>query len=103
MITDEHKAYVGLNKKGYSHITVNHSMKQYVNNVFHTNGIESFWSLLKRGYYGIHHSMSKKHLIRYVTEFAERQNQRKNDVIDQMCSFADNMSNIQLPYKVLIA
>ena len=59
-----------------------HSVNEYVNNQAHTNGIESFWSLLKRGYYGTYHRMSAKHLNRYVTECAGRHNIRNLDTAD---------------------
>lgn len=50
---------------------------EYVVNGFHTNGIENYWSLLKRGIYGIYHSASPKHLQRYCDEFSFRYNTRK--------------------------
>ena len=50
----------------------------------HTNGIESFWAMLKRGYVGTYHRMSPKHLHRYVGEFSGRHNVRTADTIDQM-------------------
>ena len=50
----------------------------------HTNGIESFWAMLKRGYEGTYHKMSVKHLGRYVGEFSGRHNDRSSDTIDQM-------------------
>ena len=77
--TDENRAYKGLPHK---HETVNHSAGEYVNLMAHTNGVESFWSLLKRGYHGTHHHMSKKHLGRYVGEFEGRHNLRESDTID---------------------
>lgn len=70
--TDEHAGYRGM--ENYTHLTVRHSAGEYVNGKACTNGIESFWALLKRGYYGTHHWWSKKHLNRYVSEFAYRQN-----------------------------
>lgn len=70
VMTDEHAAYRGLD--GYTHMTVRHSAGEYVNDMAHTNGIESFWALLKRGYYGVYHYMSVKHLDRYIVEFANR-------------------------------
>ena len=67
--TDDHGGYVGLP----NHETVRHSVKEYVNGQAHTNGSESFWAMLKRGYVGTYHRMSPKHLHRYVDEFAGRQ------------------------------
>ena len=72
--TDGHAAYVGL--KVARHEAVAHSIGEYVRGMAHTNGIESFWSLLKRGYIGTFHWMSEKHLGRYVNEFAVRHNRR---------------------------
>ena len=69
----------------------------------HTNGIESFWALLKRGYYGTHHHMSKKHLHRHVSEFAGRHNIRDNDTIEQLKQRAESMEGRQLRYKELAA
>ena len=66
--TDEHGGYIGLE----NHEAVKHSAGEYVNGMAHTNGIESFWALLKRGYIGTYHNMSVKHLNRYVNEFAGR-------------------------------
>ena len=66
VFTDEHASCQGLP----NHETVAHSVGEYVNGQAHTNGIESFWSMLKRGYYGTYHRMSPKHLARYVAEFA---------------------------------
>ena len=73
--TDEHTAYRGL----LNHATVKHSVGEFVKGQAHTNGIESFWSLFKRGYYGTYHKMSPAHLDRYVNEFAGRHNQREAD------------------------
>ena len=68
--TDDHGGYQGM---PFEHETVKHSISEYVNGMAHTNGIESFWALLKRGYHGTYHHMSEKHLGRYVTEFSGRQ------------------------------
>ena len=79
LFTDENRGYVHLgdNYGGeYNHKRVKHSAKEYVNGMAHTNGIESFWALLKRGYIGTYHKMSKKHLGRYVAEFTGRHNLR---------------------------
>lgn len=72
LYTDEHRGYVGI--VGYKHETVSHSVGEYVRGMASTNGVESFWALLKRGYIGTFHHMSAKHLHRYVNEFATRHN-----------------------------
>ena len=79
--TDDNPAYSKVRNR---HKTVNHSVSQYVNGMAHTNGIESFWALLKRGYHGTYHHMSEKHLNRYVGEFSGRYNDRELDTINQM-------------------
>ena len=62
-----------------------------MNGQAHTHGIESFWALLKRGYHGTFHKMSRKHLHRYVTEFAARHNLRSLDTLEQMQVMARSM------------
>ena len=68
----------------------------------HTNGVESFWAQLKRGYHGVYHRMSVKHLDCYVTEFAGRHNARPYDTIDQMAMMVRGASRKQLSYATLI-
>lgn len=98
--TDEHKGYVGLRSE-YSHEAVRHSVGEYVNGMAHTNGVESFWALLKRGYHGVYHKMSPKHLHRYVNEFAGRHNVRNLDTIQQMAAIALTMVGRRLKYSDL--
>lgn len=103
VVTDEFSAYRGLTKKGYIHHTVNHSAGEYVRHYcIHTNGIESFWALLKRGHYGIYHYMSQKHLHRYVNEFAFRQNTREAGTMSFIDQTIDRMIGKRLTYKGLI-
>ena len=97
--TDEHGAYHGLP----NHATVAHSVGEYVNGKAHTNGIESFWSMLKRGYYGTYHRMSPKHLDRYVTEFSGRHNARSRDTTEQMQRIARGLVGKRLRYDELIS
>ena len=97
--TDEHGAYQGLP----NHATVAHSIGEYVSGKAHTNGIESFWSMLKRGYYGTYHRMSPKHMSRYVGEFSGRHNARPLDTLDQMRAIARGMVGKRLRYSDLIA
>ncbi len=68
VFTDSLPTYRGM--RGYTHLAVDHTVGEYLREMAHTNGIESFWALLKRGYYGIYHHMSVKHLHRYVSEFS---------------------------------
>ena len=95
--TDEAGAYKGLP----NHDTVRHGAHQYVKGDTHTNGIESFWSMLKRGYHGVYHVMSPKHLQRYANEFAGRQSMRALDTIDQMRAVIQGLEGKRLKYKDL--
>ena len=97
--TDDNRAYWGLP----NHQSVNHSVGQYVDGMAHTNGIESFWSMLKRGYHGTYHKMSAKHLGRYVSEFAGRHNFRRKDTAAQMTAVATGLVGRRLMYRDLIA
>ena len=99
VFTDEHGAYLGLE----NHDTVRHSVGEYVSGQAHTNGIESFWSMLKRGYYGTYHRMSPKHLDRYVAEFAGRHNARPLDTLEQMQEIWRAMVGKRLRYADLTA
>ena len=85
----------------FDHESVKHSVGEYVNNKAHTNGIESFWSMLKRGYNGTYHSMSEKHLLRYVNEFVGRHNARNSDTEVQMQFLALMMYGNTLPLNEL--
>ncbi len=96
--TDDHGGYEGLP----NHEVVRHSVGEYVNGQAHTNGVESFWSLMKRGYHGIFHSMSVKHLNRYVDEFAGRHNQREINTSDQMGDVVRGMDGKRLRYRELV-
>lgn len=99
VFTDERKSYQGLKR----HRAVNHSKGQYVVDGFvHTNGIESFWSMLKRGYKGVYHYMSPKHLQRYVDEFVARHNMRGIGMLRQMERTFGNMIGRRLKYRDLV-
>ena len=99
VFTDEHSSYTGTDR---THETVKHSVSEYVRGQAHTNGMESFWAMLKRGYDGTHHWMSGKHLDRYVTEFEGWHNQRPMDTLDQMRSLAASMGGKRLRYSDLV-
>jgi transposase-like protein len=97
--TDEARAYETL---PFEHESVKHSVSEYVRGQAHTNGVESFWSMLKRGYYGTFHKLSPKHLDRYVQEFAGRHNLREQDTIDMMGAVVLGMDGKRLMYEDLI-
>lgn len=101
LYTDEHKGYVGA--KVRNHVAVKHSAGEYVRNGASTNSVESFWALLKRGYYGTFHNMSVKHLPRYVDEFAARQNALADTTREQISATLSNAVGRTLPYKRLTA
>jgi DNA gyrase/topoisomerase IV subunit B len=64
---------------GYQHHRVHHVAKVYVQGDAHTNTIEGFWSLVKRGIGGTHHAVSAKHLQGYLNEYTWRYNHRKDE------------------------
>lgn len=99
LYTDEWLGYNGL-KRIYDHSIVKHNKGEYVNGRVHTNTIEGFWSLLKRGIFGIYHFTSKKHLQKYVDEFVFRYNTRD---ISESFRFQFYLSNCEgkLTYKQL--
>jgi transposase-like protein len=74
--SDEFRGYDPLHQMGYPHKRIRHSEKVYVSGDVHTNTIEGFWSLVKRGIDGVYHSVSRKHLQGYLNEYAWRYNQR---------------------------
>ena len=102
IVTDTHGGYINLKARGYKHITINHSAGEYVRDMAHTNGIESFWSLLKRGYIGIYHYMSAKHLHRYVKEFSFRHNTSQIGTMQFIELAIGRMEGKRLTYKGLI-
>jgi len=92
-----------LNSKGMGPIVevVNHSVGEFVRGMVHTNGIESFWALLKRGYYGIYHHMSAKHLYRYINEFSFRSDTARADTVKFIAMTVGRMENCRLTYRRL--
>ena len=100
--TDESTVY-NILAPWYDHESVNHSAKEYVRGVAHTNGVESFWSMMKRGIFGTYHKISAKHLHRYASEFAGRHNLREKGTLAQMGELAAGMAGKRLTYEALIA
>ncbi len=76
LVSDANPVYLKIGRK-FNHQIINHTEGQYKVGTYHTNSIENYWSLLRRGIYGIYHSVSPKHLQRYCDEFAYRFNSRK--------------------------
>lgn len=76
IMTDEFNIYNKVGQNGYSHATIAHKDYKYVINEVHTNTIEGFWSQVKRSISGTHHSVSPKHLQKYLDEFVFRYNAR---------------------------
>ena len=103
--TDDHRGYSGLDGLFFTHESVKHSAKEYVNGMAHTNGIESVWAVLKRGYNGTFHHFSVKHLQRYVDEFTFRLNEGNCsiDTIDRIKSVCAASAGKRLTYKGLIS
>lgn len=102
VFTDKHRGYFGL-KRHYKHEAVKHSAKEFVNGMAHTNGIESIWSVLKRGHDGTFHHISTKHLERYVNELTFRLNDGNisKDTIARMSSLCGNIASKRIPFKDL--
>ena len=98
--TDEAKAYKGVERE---HEAVKHSVGEYVRSMAHTNGMESFWSMLKRAHSGTFHKISPKHLQRYVSEFAGKHNIRESDTLAQMRDTVARLLGRNLLYQDLIA
>jgi len=97
--TDGTSTYKGRKK----HEKVRHSVGEYVRGQAHTNGLKSFWSLLKRGYGGTYRKISPKHLGWYVREFEGRRNQRNLDTIDHVRRMVRGNQGKRLTYKDLTA
>ena len=100
LYTDDATAYNGM--KDYDHESVKHSVSEYVRGMAHTNGIESFWSMLKRAHKGTFHKLSPKHLDRYVREFAGRHNIRELGTLAQMRDTVARLVGRNLLYRDLI-
>lgn len=99
VFTDEHAAYKGM----INHVAVPHSKGEYVHGEVHTNGVESHFSMFKRGIIGTYHHISPKHTERYAVEFAGRHNNRPLDTEEQMERMAEGSVGKRLPYSTLIA
>ena len=102
IMTDESRLYANLERRGFKHEIVIHSDKEWIRGDVHTQTIDSFWGLLKRGVVGTYHQISIKHLDRYITEFSYRWNNRQNQELFKI-TVACLVYGIPLPYAKLIA
>ena len=98
--TDDASAYDGL---PFAHESVRHSVSEYVKDMAHTNGVESFWATLKRAHKGTFHKLSPKHLNRYVQEFSGKHNMRDSGTLAQMRDTVARLVGTNLLYRDLIA
>ena len=99
-MTDDNMAYRHT-RRIYKHEVVKHGRGEYVKGDIHTNSIESFWAIFKRGYIGIYHYMSDKHLQRYINEFVFRYNNKSFTNKDVFHKTLEKMNN-RISYKKLI-
>ena len=77
--TDELRSYNALKAHGYVHNRIHHSAKVYVDGDIHTNSIEGFWSLVKRGIGGVYHAVGSHYLQTYLNEYSFRYNRRNDE------------------------
>jgi len=102
--TDEWNGYNRL-RHSYTHQTVNHGRGVYSHNGVTTNSVESVFAVLRRGLHGVYHKASRKHIHRYVNEFAWRLNEGnvKRHSLDRLDSFVDAITGRRITYEKLIA
>lgn len=98
LYSDEHPAYRGWG----NHSSVNHSAKQFVDGMIHTNGIESVWSVLKRGIVGVYHVVSLAHLQRYLAEFSFRLSRCRMSLEQQVNDVLEVMAGTRITYRQVI-
>jgi ISXO2-like transposase domain len=103
LCTDEASMYKSV--RGFHRFAINHSRKEYVDGIVSTNSIESVWALLKRGYYGVYHHFSVKHMQRYVDEFTYRLNEGncKVHTMDRIDALVAKADGVRITYKALTA
>ncbi len=100
VFTDAHNSYTGLNDE-YIHAVINHAV-EYVNGHIHTNGIENYWSLLKRAIKGTYVSVEPFHLFRYLDEQAYRFNKRTLTDFQRFVGVVEMVTGKRLEYRQLI-
>ena len=101
VFTDGSRFYDPLAAMGFRHARVIHSVGEYVRGNVSTNGVENYWSLLKRAYIGTFRYMSDEHLHRYIDEHSFRYNRRSDHVLRRMGEAATAMDGRSLTYREL--
>lgn len=103
--TDDNPGYKKLQGGSFAHDSVNHSANEYVRGKVHTNGIENVWSMLQRGLTGTYHQFSKKHLQKYLDEFAFRLGEANCEVhtLERINTLIRKMSGARLKYDDMVA
>ena len=101
VFTDDAAAFHKLERQGFNHARINHSQGVYVYGNIHTNTIEGFWSLVKRGLGGVYHSVSKKYLQSYLNEYSFRYNRRESGNLI-FASILQRVSEMASPRPALI-
>ncbi len=99
LMTDDAKQYKRIGREFAQHDVVNHSKKEYSRGEVHTNTVESYFSIFKRGILGTYHHVGAQHLQRYVTEFDFRYNHRKIDDSERAESALKGISGKRLTYR----
>jgi transposase-like protein len=102
LYTDALQSYALLSDKDFEHAAIDHAVK-YVDGLVHTNGLENFWSLLKRSIKGTYVSVDPIHLFRYVDEQAYRFNERTKNDLQRFVGVLKDVVNKRLTYKELIS
>jgi transposase-like protein len=95
LITDGFGGYAGLDKQYKEHQVLNKEKEEYVRGEYHTNTLEGFWTLLKRGIYGQYHKVSIKHLQSYLNEFTFKYNHRDNKSNFELILFRSLMPSVK--------
>ena len=100
ILTDEHNSYKSLGKHfAGGHHAVNHSEREYVRGDIHSNTVESFFAIVKRGLNGIYHNVSKEHLHRYMSEYEFRYNHRELEDGERIVAAIQGAKGKRLTYK----
>ena len=100
LYSDALKSYDRMSERGYVHAVIDHA-EAYVDGQVHTNGLENFWSLLKRGLKGTYVSVEPFHLFRYLDEQAFRFNERKDNDSGRFAKAIATVANRRLTYRKL--